>query len=188
MSTIAENEKVYYGEFVHQLGAVRIAATERGIVQVGLPSESGEKFWVWLKQRFPKAAFEKNESRTQTVFDQLHEYFEGRRQAFSLELDLRGTEFQKTVWKAILKIPYGRTITYGELAKDVGSPEAARAAGAATGANPIGIIVPCHRVVGANGSLTGYGGGLPMKEFLLNLEQGHNGFSFLALTRSHHLR
>ena len=178
MNTTAE--KIYYGEFAHDLGNVRIAATEQGIVQVGLPSESGEKFWSWLKQQFPNAEFEKNESVTRTAFDQLSEYFAGRRKIFLLELDLQGTEFQKSVWKAILKIPYGRTISYGELARQVGSPDAVRAAGAATGANSIGIIIPCHRVVGSDGSLTGYGGGLPMKEFLLKLEQGNNRFSFLA--------
>jgi methylated-DNA-[protein]-cysteine S-methyltransferase len=103
--------------------------------------------------------------------EQLEEYFEGRRTAFDLPLDLVGTEFQRRVWAELAKIPYGETISYGELARRLGQPGAARAVGLANGRNPIGIIVPCHRVVGASGALTGYGGGLPRKRQLLDLER-----------------
>lgn len=103
--------------------------------------------------------------------DQLNAYFAGKRTEFEIELDLRGTEFQQRVWKALLTIPYGETRSYGEIAEQIGAPGAARAVGLANGHNPIAIIVPCHRVIGANGKLTGYGGGLNRKQVLLDLEQ-----------------
>lgn len=101
---------------------------------------------------------------------QLKEYFAGRRAEFDLPLAPEGTEFQRTVWRSLRDIPYGQTISYGELAKRVGNPKASRAVGAANGQNPIPIVIPCHRVIGANGKLTGFGGGLPTKEALLELE------------------
>jgi O-6-methylguanine DNA methyltransferase len=101
---------------------------------------------------------------------QLRAYFAGELRAFNLALDPAGTEFQKRVWKALLEIPYGETRSYGDLAEAIGSPKAVRAVGAANGANPIAIIVPCHRVIGAGGQLVGYGGGLPLKRRLLELE------------------
>jgi methylated-DNA-[protein]-cysteine S-methyltransferase len=101
---------------------------------------------------------------------QLAEYFAGRRRSFDLALDPAGTPFQLRVWEELLGIPYGETITYAELARRAGRPTAPRAAGHANGRNPIPVIVPCHRVVGADGSLTGYGGGLESKRFLLELE------------------
>ncbi|HEY7334680.1 MAG TPA: methylated-DNA--[protein]-cysteine S-methyltransferase [Bryobacteraceae bacterium] len=103
---------------------------------------------------------------------QLREYFFEGRTEFELPLTPEGTEFQKTVWRELRNIPYGRTISYGELARRVGNPNASRAVGAANGANPIPIVIPCHRVIGANGKLTGFGGGLPVKERLLTLEAG----------------
>jgi methylated-DNA-[protein]-cysteine S-methyltransferase len=101
---------------------------------------------------------------------QLAEYFSGKRQAFDLALDLRGTDFQIAVWNELAKIPYGETRTYGEIAKAVGNTLASRAVGMANNRNPIAIIIPCHRVIGASGDLVGYGGGLPIKAALLELE------------------
>jgi methylated-DNA-[protein]-cysteine S-methyltransferase len=103
--------------------------------------------------------------------DQLDAYFAGELTDFDVELDLRGTEFQRRVWKALLTIPYGETRSYGEIAEQIGAPGAARAVGLANGHNPIAIIVPCHRVIGASGKLTGYGGGLDRKQTLLELEK-----------------
>ena len=100
----------------------------------------------------------------------MREYFSGRRTEFDLPLAPEGTEFQRTVWRHLQDIPYGQTISYGELAKRVGNPKASRAVGAANGCNPLPIVIPCHRVIGANGKLTGFGGGLPTKEMLLSLE------------------
>ncbi|MCG5214738.1 methylated-DNA--[protein]-cysteine S-methyltransferase [Streptosporangium sp. KLBMP 9127] len=106
------------------------------------------------------------------VASQLRDYFEGRRAVFDLPMVFAGTPFQHTVWTALLEIPYGETVTYGQLADRIGKPTAARAVGLANGKNPIGIIVPCHRVVGSTGNLTGYGGGLATKHYLLAFEQG----------------
>ena len=106
---------------------------------------------------------------------QLREYFAGERRRFELSLAPRGTEFQRRVWRALLEIPYGETISYGELARRIGQPTAARAVGLANGANPLPIIVPCHRVIGADGTLTGFGGGLPIKRKLLALEDEARG-------------
>jgi methylated-DNA-[protein]-cysteine S-methyltransferase len=104
------------------------------------------------------------------VLAQLDEYFAGRRRTFDVELAPKGTPFQLDVWNALCEIPYGDTITYAELARRIGRPAAVRAVGAANGANPIPVIVPCHRVIGSNGTLTGYGGGIDRKQFLLTLE------------------
>ncbi len=104
---------------------------------------------------------------------QLRAYFAGELTEFDLRLETRGTKFQRRVWAELLKIPYGSTINYGELARRIGNPNASRAVGAANGQNPISIIIPCHRVIGSNGSLTGYGGGIERKKFLLDLEAGN---------------
>ena len=101
---------------------------------------------------------------------QLDEYFDGQRDRFDLPLAPRGTQFQRTVWHALATIPYGETVSYAQLAARVGRPTAMRAVGAANGRNPLPIVLPCHRVIGADGSLTGFGGGLPTKQFLLELE------------------
>jgi methylated-DNA-[protein]-cysteine S-methyltransferase len=106
-----------------------------------------------------------------TAVEQLDGYFAGELVDFDMELDLRGTEFQRRVWQALLTIPYGETRSYGEIAEQIGAPGAARAVGLANGHNPIAIVVPCHRVIGASGSLTGYGGGLDRKRTLLELEK-----------------
>ncbi|MDQ3283510.1 MAG: methylated-DNA--[protein]-cysteine S-methyltransferase [Acidobacteriota bacterium] len=108
--------------------------------------------------------------RAAAVLTQLREYFAGRRKTFDIELAPRGTAFQLAVWEALTKVPYGETVTYAELARRIGKPSAVRAVGAANGANPIPVIVPCHRVIGSNGTLTGYGGGIERKQWLLALE------------------
>lgn len=105
--------------------------------------------------------------------EQLDEYFKGRRRRFELPLKFNGTEFQQRVWRALTAIPFGETRTYGQLARQLDNPSACRAVGLANGKNPIAVIVPCHRVIGADGSLTGFGGGLPRKEWLLS----HEGFA-----------
>ncbi|MCB8943641.1 MAG: methylated-DNA--[protein]-cysteine S-methyltransferase [Ardenticatenaceae bacterium] len=107
------------------------------------------------------------------VIAQLLAYFAGERHDFELPLAFNGTEFQNAVWQELQNIPYGETTSYGELARRIGRPKAVRAVGAANGANPIPLVVPCHRVIGSNGSLTGYGGGLPIKKALLAHEQSH---------------
>lgn len=117
--------------------------------------------------------FESSSSTTRRLEDlttQLHDYFSGRRNTFDFPLAPKGTPFQLDVWHALLEIPYGDTVTYAELARRIGRPSAVRAVGAANGANPIPVIIPCHRVIGSNGTLTGYGGGIERKQWLLALE------------------
>ena len=113
------------------------------------------------------------------VREQLAEYFAGERQEFNVPIRLEGTPFQRTVWQELERIPFGRTITYAELACRIGNPSASRAVGAANGKNPISIIVPCHRVIGVAGALTGYGGGLANKEWLLEWERSCKGTAAL---------
>ncbi|MCX6093211.1 MAG: methylated-DNA--[protein]-cysteine S-methyltransferase [Candidatus Bipolaricaulota bacterium] len=119
-----------------------------------------------------KARVVPDDASNDEILGQVRDYLRGDRRTFDLPLDLRGTPFQESVWRAMAKIPYGDTTTYGALAAGIGRPQAARAVGQAVGANPVPIVVPCHRVVGTSGSLTGFGGGLPLKERLLALEQG----------------
>ena len=117
---------------------------------------------------------EKNETALlKEAIKQLNEYFDGKRSSFDLQLQPQGTEFQNKVWKALIEIPFGETRSYGEIAKIIGNEKASRAVGMANNKNPIAIIVPCHRVIGANGKLVGYAGGLDIKEMLLNLEKNH---------------
>ncbi len=129
---------------------------------------------LWENESFPLFARGAVEQVTHSVLrkaeTQLQEYFAGQRQAFSLKLDFHGTEFQKDIWQALRPIPYGKTETYARIAEKSGHSRAIRAAGAAIGKNPIPIIVPCHRVIGSNGKLTGFAGGLKIKKFLLELE------------------
>ena len=106
-----------------------------------------------------------------STLDQLREYFNGARIAFDVPLDLHGTEFQVATWRSLAGIPFGKTISYGEQAASIGRPKAVRAVGGANGRNPVAIVLPCHRVIGANGSLTGFGGGIAVKQWLLQHER-----------------
>jgi methylated-DNA-[protein]-cysteine S-methyltransferase len=112
------------------------------------------------------------ESAFRSVAEQLEAYFDGDLKEFEVTLDLHGTQFQRRVWSALQTVPYGTTTSYAAIARQVGSPTAYRAVGLANGRNPVAVIVPCHRVIGANGTLTGYGGGLERKRLLLDLESG----------------
>lgn len=130
--------------------------------------------------RFPRQGGALDEARRdpaalRVAVAQLEDYFAGRRQRFELSLDLVGTEFRQAVWQALAEIPYGTTRSYGDVARAIGRADRVRAVGAANGRNPVAIIVPCHRVIGADGSLTGYGGGLQRKRALLDLEAATAG-------------
>lgn len=119
----------------------------------------------------PRETWRRDDTLFEPAFAQLSAYFAGELTEFNLRLHFTGTAFQKTVWQALIEIPYGETISYGALAARIGRPNASRAVGAANGANPLPIVAPCHRVIGADRSLTGFGGGLPTKSFLLDLER-----------------
>lgn len=122
--------------------------------------------------RTPEAGWHHDEAALAPARRELEEYFAGQRQDFDIPVVTDGTPFQQDVWRALREIPYGTTVSYGELAQRIGRPSAVRAVGLANGANPVAIVVPCHRVIGADGSLTGFGGGLPVKRALLALERG----------------
>lgn len=122
------------------------------------------------KARGPAPDWTENPAPFAEAIRQLDEYFGGRRTGFDLRLAPEGTRFQKAVWEELCRIPYGETISYGELARRIGNPSASRAVGLANGSNPIAIVIPCHRVIGSSGRLTGFGGGLDVKEMLLQLE------------------
>lgn len=146
------------------VGRLLIAGDEKALQLVSFPggSTARQPEPDWIPQRRPFSR----------VIQQLEQYFAGTRVEFDLSLAPQGTPFQKSVWAELQKIPYGKTISYGELAQRIGNPNASRAVGAANGANPIPIIIPCHRVIGADNSLTGFGGGIETKKQLLAIE-GH---------------
>jgi len=156
----------YYDTFDSPWGGMLIAASDQGVSGIYF---SRQKYYPKRGKEWQHAPGNAHLKRAKK---QLGEYFAGKRKHFDLELDPAGSPFQKHVWKAIAGVPYGETISYGELARRAGFPEGARAAGAATGRNPISIVVPCHRIVGSNGKLTGYAGGLDKKRALLALESG----------------
>ncbi len=160
--------KIYISKLESPFGIIYLASSDDGLVQIGLSTE--EKFLVELNKKYPKSQIEENDAKNEMALQQLKDYFSGERNEFSVPIRLAGTEFQKKVWNELLKIPYGQTISYGEIARNIGNPKAVRAVGLANNRNPVSIIVPCHRVIGANGKLVGYGGGLDMKENLLRLE------------------
>ena len=152
----------YYTLMDSPVGTLRLAATDKGLAEISFERPRRGRQRTGIENARHPVLVETER--------QLREYFAGRRQAFELTLDLAGTPFQQSVWNALLTIPFGETRTYGELARQVGRPSAARAVGAANGQNPVAIVAPCHRVIGASGDLTGFAGGLDAKARLLRLE------------------
>ena len=166
-----KDKKVYWTEVKTPEKRYVILATEKGVCWAGSSLDEGKK---WGHKVFHTDLFveDVNFPVLKKAAHEFEEFVEGKRKMFSGPFDFYGTEFQKKVWHQLLNIEYGKTKTYGELAKLLGSEKASRAVGAACGANPIGILVPCHRVIGSTGKLTGYAGGLSTKEWLLRLEKG----------------
>ncbi len=158
---------MYYCYFETPIGELLLAGEADALTMIGFPKG--------VMRRDPEADWIYNEAPFENVRCQLAEYFSGTRKVFDLPLRLDGTEFQVSVLEALQDIPYGETMSYGAIAKKIGRPKAMRAVGAANGRNPIPIIVPCHRVIGSSGDLTGFGGGLDTKEALLRLEAENSG-------------
>jgi methylated-DNA-[protein]-cysteine S-methyltransferase len=154
----------YYDFYESPHGRMLLVATDDGVSGVYFDRQ---KYFPDMKKEWKRDA---RHAPLKQAKRELQEYFAGKRKRFGVTLSPEGTPFQRAVWKAIATVGFGNTITYGELARRAGHPGSARAAGAATGRNPIGIIVPCHRIMGANGALTGYAGGLSKKRALLALE------------------
>jgi O-6-methylguanine DNA methyltransferase len=162
-------------EFDSPIGLLKLAATRAGVLRIAFPRESGEGFHGWIQRVFPGVELVGGSAVLDEAQRELSAYFGGRQQQFKVPLDLRGTPFQRSVWKALLEIPFGATRSYAEVARAVGRPRAFRAVGAASGANPVPIIVPCHRVIASGGRLGGFRGGLEAKRRLLALEQSIGG-------------
>ena len=154
--------QVFYTHMASPIGALLLAGTETAVHHLSFPT--GHKAFG------PAEGWRSDPAPFREVERQLNAYFEGALRAFELPLHLSGTPFQNTVWTYLADIPFGETRTYGQLARAIGRPQASRAVGAANGNNPLPIILPCHRVIGSNGALTGFGGGLPTKRYLLTLE------------------
>ena len=158
---------MYYCYFETPIGELLLAGEADALSMIGFPKGA--------MRRDPEPDWIYNEDPFEAACQQLMEYFDGKRKEFDLPLKLDGTEFQVSVLEALQGIPYGETTSYGAIAKQIGRPRAMRAVGAANGRNPIPIIVPCHRVIGSSGDLTGFGGGLDTKEALLRLEAENSG-------------
>lgn len=170
-------ERVLTATVETPIGALRLASTDRGLAYLALPGAGGRGLAGWLARVAPGARREEAFAPHRDAARQLVEYLAGKRTAFELALDLRGTPFQRAVWARLEEIPYGETRSYADVARAVGNPGAVRAVGAANGANPVAIVVPCHRVIQSGGKLGGYGGGLDLKRRLLAMEQSvrHQG-------------
>jgi methylated-DNA-[protein]-cysteine S-methyltransferase len=148
-----------------------IAATESGLCYVGAWNEPFETFELWSGKVFDKFKRIQDDREMEPYSRELGEYMAGKRTTFTVPLDLQGTPFQLAVWEAMSRINYGKTASYMDVAQSLNKPESVRAVGTAIGRNPVLIVAPCHRIIGKNGALTGYRGGLKMKEQLLNLER-----------------
>ncbi|WP_141434485.1 methylated-DNA--[protein]-cysteine S-methyltransferase [Bacillus sp. 03113] len=167
------HQTIYWSLFNHENWQFYIAATSKGLCYVGSPNSPFVELSGWVTKKCPNDVLVHNDEELKPYIDEFNEYFEGKRNQFNMSVDLRGTEFQQSIWSALYDIPYGKTNSYSQIAERIQKPQAVRAVGAAIGANPVLITVPCHRVIAKNGALTGFRGGLEMKEFLLDLEKGN---------------
>ncbi|MFC5450720.1 methylated-DNA--[protein]-cysteine S-methyltransferase [Paenibacillus aestuarii] len=165
-------QALHYAEIDSPIGPLVLVASSQGLcaVEFGTLIDNKEKLEAWAGRWYGEFTLQEDRQRLTPVVQQLEQYFQGKRAAFEGELDLQGTEFQKKVWQALLKVPYGHTASYKDIAAAIGSPKAVRAVGGANNRNPIPVLIPCHRIIGASGELVGYGGGLDIKVFLLELE------------------
>jgi len=161
---------VYCTSFDSKIGLIYIASTDKGVCKISVPRQTKKDFFRWLRENFDDSEVADNKSRNKEVMDQLNRYFNGKLAKFTCSVDMRGTPFQLRVWKELQKISYGTTISYKQLAKRLGTSRGFQAIGRANAANPVPIIVPCHRVLGTDGTLIGYASGVKTKEFLLKLE------------------
>jgi O-6-methylguanine DNA methyltransferase len=162
-----------YSEMESPVGTLHLISAEGKLVGLGFGrwEEAEREVTAQLVRQFGRFTWRHNPAALREAQNQLDAYFAGKRRTFELELDLRGTPFQRKVWNELLRIPYGETRSYKQVAEAIGHPLAVRAVGMANHHNPVSIIVPCHRVIGSDGRLTGYGGGLHIKTYLLELEE-----------------
>lgn len=165
------NSPIYWTILTHENWNMHIAATTEGLCFVGSQNHPLDELADWSAARFPGSMLIHDDAKLQPYAFELIEYLQGSRKSFTMPFDFYGTPFQLAVWNALCAIPYGQTKSYSDIAEQIQKPAAVRAVGAAIGANPVLITVPCHRVIGKNGALTGYRGGMEMKTKLLQLEQ-----------------
>ena len=165
------NHKIYWTLLTHRDWKIYIAATEEGLCFVGSLNQSFDELKEWAKKRFRNVELIENNGVLQSYSEEIIEFLKGDRQQFSIPMDFQGTQFQLEVWNALNNIQYGETKTYKDIADMINNPKAVRAVGTAIGKNPLLIMIPCHRIIGKNGTLTGYRGGLAMKKMLLKMEQ-----------------
>ncbi|MDQ0191336.1 methylated-DNA--[protein]-cysteine S-methyltransferase [Alicyclobacillus cycloheptanicus] len=161
---------VYWDTLRHGAWTLHLAATDKGLCSMTLPNEPFNQLQAWVNRHAPGSRLVHEPKKLHPYREQIEAYLSRNRTVFTVPLDLRGTPFQIQVWRALLDIPFGVTRSYAEVAAAIGQPTAVRAVGAANGANPVPIVVPCHRVIGKNKTLTGYRGGIAMKAQLLTLE------------------
>ena len=163
-------QTVYYCSYNSKIGTMQIASTSKGVCMINLPKHTKAEFFMWMKGHFNDSEFIESSEENAEIIGELDKYFDQKLKRFKSKLDPRGTEFQQHVWSELRKIPYGTAITYKELAKRVGRPEGFQAVGRANATNPLPIVIPCHRVLGSDNDLVGYGGGIKVKVYLLKLE------------------
>ena len=163
---------IYSGIFKHLNKQLDIYASDEGLVFVGSFDKENE-----IHQFISNIEIKDNQDKVKQYIDQLDEYFNGTRNSFDLKIDINSSPFNETVWQALTKIPYGETTTYSDFANKINKPNAVRAVASAIGKNPLNIVIPCHRVIGKDGQLRGYRGGLEMKQSLLELESRHTHLS-----------
>jgi methylated-DNA-[protein]-cysteine S-methyltransferase len=166
----AESIEIAVSEMDSPVGKLIVASTPKGLCRVAFGSDPESWIHTWIEEKYPLAVPVKSQSANKRYLDALAEYFDGKRKKFDFRLDLVADGFQRKALLALARVPYGKTVSYGDLAAMAGSPRAARAAGTACAQNPIAIVIPCHRVIAGDGSLGGYGGGEAHKLFLLHFE------------------
>lgn len=167
---MTEPQNVLWSGILLEIGNLYMASTSKGVCYIALPNESFDTLQFWIQKHIPNSNLVYDPITHKPYEVQLTEYLEGARRDFAIPLDFYGTPFQQAVWNDLLSISYAQTKTYSTVSASIQKPNAVRAVGAAIGKNPIPIVVPCHRVVGTNGKLTGYRGGLDLKSKLLQLE------------------
>jgi methylated-DNA-[protein]-cysteine S-methyltransferase len=162
---------IYWTQLIYENWKLYMAATSKGLCYVGSQNKPFEELEIWVNKHYPGSPLVQDDKVMKPYTEEFKEFFQGMRNTFTIPQELKGTQFQTDVWNALCTIPYGETWTYSDIANVIERPSAVRAVGAAIGANPVLLTVPCHRVIGKNGKLTGFRGGLDMKERLLKLEQ-----------------
>ena len=163
-------QTVFWTSFDSPIGTVYVASTKKGVCGITIPASTRSDFMSWLRKHFVGLDLVESRRENEKIVGEMKRYFGGKLSKFSCRLDLRGTKFQRKVWSQLRRVPYGTTISYKQLAHRVKSPEGFQAVGRANATNPLPIVVPCHRVIGSDDDLVGYGAGIKTKEYLLRHE------------------